>query len=118
MGAIICSAVFAARQLRWARHHAGVSQRELSRRTGIAQSTISRIEAGDFDPGVATFRTLLRGCGYDLELAPVRGYGVDRGQIAGQLSLSADERVRRGAASIAGLTRAGLLPGRAPAHAG
>ena len=91
--------MYAARQVRWARRHAGISQRELSRRTGVAQSTISRVETGELDPGVSTFRALLRGCGYDVELAPARGYGVDRGLIAGLLALPAEERLRRGVAS-------------------
>ena len=85
------------RLLRWARQHTGQSQQALSDVTGIAQSTISAIEEGRADPRYGTLRLLLRACGYDMELAKVRGYGVDRGALRAQLAMAPSERVRRAA---------------------
>jgi transcriptional regulator with XRE-family HTH domain len=87
------------RLLRWARLHTGQSQQVLATKTGTAQSTISDIEEGKTDPRFGTLRRLLRACGYDLELAPVRGYGVDRGALRVQLALSPSERALRAAAA-------------------
>jgi transcriptional regulator with XRE-family HTH domain len=86
--------MYSADLLRWARLHVGLSQQALAGKTGVAQSTISRIEAGDFDPRFSTLRILLRGCGYDFELIPARGYGVDRTQIRQQLGLTPTQRAR------------------------
>ncbi|HEV8638755.1 MAG TPA: helix-turn-helix transcriptional regulator [Chloroflexota bacterium] len=86
--------MYGARLLRWARLHTGQSQAQLAAKTGIAQSTISRIESGRFDPHVSVLRRLLRACGYDLELRPARGYGVNRGQIRSCLAQTPAERLR------------------------
>ena len=82
----------AARALRWARRRAGLTQRELSAKTGIPQSTIGRIESGAVDPRVATLTKLLRACGYDLEVEPLLGIGVDRSQLREMLALTPSER--------------------------
>jgi transcriptional regulator with XRE-family HTH domain len=84
--------MYAGRILRWARLHTRTSQQALSGKTGVAQSTISRIESGDFEPHVRLLRILLRACGYDLELAPTRGFGVDRSELRQQLSRTPTER--------------------------
>ena len=72
--------------------HVGLSQQALADKTRVAQPTISRIEAGDFDPHFSTLRSLLRGCGYDFEIGPARGYGVDRALIRQQLNRTPTER--------------------------
>ena len=82
-----------ARLVRWARLHTGQSQAQVSEKTGIAQSTISRIEGGKFDPHFSVVRRLLRACGYDLELGPALGYGVDRSEIRQGLRMAPAERV-------------------------
>jgi transcriptional regulator with XRE-family HTH domain len=87
------------RWLRWARLRAGKSQQQLSVETGIGQAAISDIERGLVDPHVRTLRLLLRACGQDVELAPARGYGVDRSMLRGQLALTPAERLRRSAAA-------------------
>lgn len=89
----------AGRWLRWARRRAGKSQQQLSAETGIGQAAISDIERGVVDPHVRTLRLLLRACGQDIELAPARGYGVDRSMLRGQLALTPAERLRRSAAA-------------------
>lgn len=87
----------AASQVNQARRAAALSQRELSRRTGVPQSAIARIERGRQVPRADTLEKLLRACGFELRLAPTRGGGVDRSQIEGWLKLSPAERLRRAA---------------------
>ena len=85
----------AARALRYARGRAGWSQRELAEKSGVPQSTIGRIEAGTVDPRVGTLNRLLRACGFELEVEPLLGQGVDRSQIRASLAISPAERVAR-----------------------
>lgn len=85
----------ASQALRWARLHAGLSQRALSVRTRIPQSTIARIEADGVDPRFNTLERLLQGCGCEMEVAPVLGHGVDRSLIRAFLRLSPTQRVAR-----------------------
>lgn len=58
--------------LREARSRAGLSQRELARRAGTAQSVVARIEGGHTDPSAATLLGLLAAAGFELatDLAP------------------------------------------------
>jgi len=83
----------AARLLRWARLTAGLSQRALAGRSGIPQATVGRIESGKTDPRCGTLSHLLRACGYDLDVEPLRGKGVDRSLIRSMLALTPDERI-------------------------
>ena len=83
----------AARALRWARLTAGLSQKDLAAKTGVPQSTVGRIEAGRTDPRSSTLIKLLRACGCDLEVEPLRGRGIDRSQIRALLALSPTERI-------------------------
>jgi transcriptional regulator with XRE-family HTH domain len=85
--------VKAARALRYGRRRAGLTQRELAQRTGVPQSTIGRIESGAVDPRVGTLTTLLRACGFDLEVAPLLGQGVDRSQVREHLEATPLERL-------------------------
>jgi transcriptional regulator with XRE-family HTH domain len=84
----------AARVLRRARRAAGLSQRGLAARSGIAQPAIARIESGAAKPRVDTLDRLLAACGVDLELARRLGAGVDRSQIRALLRLDPAERLR------------------------
>lgn len=86
----------AARILNMARRNAGMTQREMARRAGIPQSSISRIERGQISPTVDTLERLLRTC--DQELEPVRRSregDVDRTLIDERLRLTADQRIQR-----------------------
>ena len=88
----------AATYVNQARRAAGLSQRELSRRTGVPQSAIARIERGQQVPRADTLERLLDACGFELRLGPARGGGVDQREIKRFLGLSPGERVARGAA--------------------
>lgn len=77
-----------------ARRRAGFTQRTLAARSGIPQPTIAAIEAGRRQPRYDTLERLLRACGFDLELAPRKGVGVDRSLIVEMLRLSPVERIR------------------------
>lgn len=79
--------------VRKARRRAGLTQRALAARTGIAQPTIARIEQGKDDPRVSTVERLLQACGETLEAIPQLGIGVDRTEIDELLRLSPAERL-------------------------
>jgi transcriptional regulator with XRE-family HTH domain len=82
-----------------ARRAAGLSQRELSRRTGVPQSAITRIERGQQVPRADTLEKLLKACGFELRLGPARGGGVDTKEIDRFLQLTPAERLERAVAA-------------------
>jgi transcriptional regulator with XRE-family HTH domain len=51
-----------------ARVRAGLSQRELAARAGVAQSTIARIESGHADPAFSTLERLLAAAGLEMRI--------------------------------------------------
>jgi hypothetical protein len=57
--------------IRQARMRAGLSQVELSKRSGKDRAQIARWERDVVIPSLETLRELLQACGYDLELALV-----------------------------------------------
>jgi transcriptional regulator with XRE-family HTH domain len=78
-----------------ARRRAGLSQRELARRSGVPQPSISRIERGLGSPTVDTLERLLRACGMELEPVDRPGeHDVDRTLIWEQLRMSDSARAR------------------------
>ena len=79
--------------LRKARRRAGLSQRELAARTGVAQPTIARIERDLVDPLVGTLTRLLNACGEELEARPTLGAGVDRSGVRELLKMSPAQRL-------------------------
>ena len=85
----------AATYVNQARRAAGLSQRELSRRTGVPQSAIARIERGLQVPRADTLERLLKACGFELRLGPTRGGGVDQTVVDHWLGLSPAERLER-----------------------
>jgi transcriptional regulator with XRE-family HTH domain len=56
--------------LREARRRAGLSQRQLSRFTGVAESRISDYETGRHQPSAAILQRLLAGADHDLVAVP------------------------------------------------
>ncbi len=82
----------------WARGRAGFSQRELHRRTGVAQATISSIERGKSDPSMATLEKLLAACAAWVEARSAYGFdqdhrGCDLPQIRDNLKRSPAARL-------------------------
>ena len=51
-----------------ARHISGMTQKELSELTGIAQSDISKLENGSANPSLKTLQRLAEGMGMTLKL--------------------------------------------------
>lgn len=86
----------AARILRHARRRARLTQRALASASGIPQETIARIESGATQPRFDTLARLLEACGFELEITPRLGDGVDRSLIRWMLGLSAAERLEHG----------------------
>src|SRR5437867_470767 len=82
--------------LQGARRSAGLSQRELARRSGMPQAAVSRIERGVVSPTVATLDRLLRECGWELDALRRHGEGVDRTLIQARLRMSPAQRLRQG----------------------
>jgi transcriptional regulator with XRE-family HTH domain len=88
-----------------------VSQRSLAIRAGTSQSYISRVEAGDITPTLATAEHLLNCLGYRLPLRPERlPSRSDPAAFADQLSMTAEERMQSAAAlhNAAAEMKAGL----------
>lgn len=100
--------------VRTARRRAGLTQRELSRRSGIPQPTISRIERGLTSPTFDTLRPLIEAAGMEVQLAERAGVGVDRSQLRERLSVSPAERF---AAAVGGAQNISALIRHARAHA-
>src|SRR5438552_18476174 len=85
----------AARLLRVARAHAGLTQRELAARAGVPQPTIAAIETGAQDPRYRTLERLIRASGQELEVLPAAGVGVDQTQLPTTLRPAPARRVPR-----------------------
>lgn len=51
-----------------ARKQTGLTQKQLADKTGISQSDISKLEAGEGNPSVKTLQTLAEGMGMDLHI--------------------------------------------------
>ncbi|TME79228.1 MAG: helix-turn-helix domain-containing protein [Chloroflexi bacterium] len=84
----------AGRLVRYARRHAGLTQRALATRAGVPQPAIARIESGAISPRLNTLIELLAAADYTLELAPRTGEGIDRTLIRAALERSPEERIR------------------------
>ena len=95
----------AARLLRAARAHGGLTQRALAARAGLPQPTIAAIESGAQDPRYRTLERLIRACGQELDLLAAAGAGVDRTQFRTTLRLSPARRLSRAAAGARALRR-------------
>ncbi len=80
-----------ARQVRYARRRAGLTQRQLADRSGVAQPAIARIETGRSVPRVSTFTRLIAACGMSVEFRPAPD--VDRTAIRELLRLTPRERL-------------------------
>ncbi|MEO7119288.1 MAG: helix-turn-helix transcriptional regulator [Candidatus Limnocylindrales bacterium] len=82
----------AGRILGYARRRAGLTQRALAEQSGVPQETIARIESASQSPRFDTLAHLLAVCGFELEVDPKKGVGVDTSLIRFALSMSQAER--------------------------
>lgn len=98
----------AARTLKYARRKAGLSQRQLADRCGVAQPAIARIESGRVDPSISTLDRLLRSCGRELALEPRLGEGVDRSMLRELLKLTPGERAQLAVEEARNMAKLGL----------
>ncbi len=98
-------AVDAAAMLSMARRRAGLSQRELARRAGVPQATISRIENAVVSPTFDTLEPLIRACGMELQIGEREGAGVDRSQFTERLRLSPAQRADLAVGAAAAVRR-------------
>lgn len=99
-----------------ARRRAGLTQRELAQRVGVAQQEIARLERGGSRPSLDRLQTILVGCGLDLNVGlrtVDHSYDV---HIQGLLDLSPDERLamQLGAANNSRAARALALDAGPP----
>jgi transcriptional regulator with XRE-family HTH domain len=83
------------RILRDARRRAGVSQRQLAIRTGIAAPAISRIENGHESPSFERFTTLMGALGFEpaVELGPLPGSQANPIHLAAEAQLTPSQRL-------------------------
>jgi transcriptional regulator with XRE-family HTH domain len=84
----------AARIVRYARRRGGLTQRALAEKAGVPQETIARIESGRVSPRFDTLAHLLAVSGFELEVEPKLGIGIDVSQIRQMLAMTPSERAR------------------------
>lgn len=79
-----------------ARMRAGLTQRELAKKAGTAQSVVARIELGETSPSWTTLLRLLKAAGHTL-LPVLKRTEIDRSlldDVPRILSLTPEERLR------------------------
>lgn len=84
-----------ANRLRLMRETAGISQRELARKVGVSNGTISQIEKGNSDPSVGLLKQILEG----LELS-ISDFFEERSHTREKIFFSADDFVDVGSGSV------------------
>ena len=78
-----------------ARRSAGLSQRALAARAGVAQQEIARYERGRVTPSLERLRALIAACGLELTFALTRADDSYDEQIAAALALTPARRLER-----------------------
>lgn len=78
-----------------ARRRAGLSQRELAARAGVAQQEIARYERGRVTPSLERLRSLIAACGLELTFGLARADDSYDHQITQALALTPRERLER-----------------------
>jgi transcriptional regulator with XRE-family HTH domain len=82
--------------IREARLRAGLSQGELSERSGKDRAQIARWERDVVQPSFETLRELFRACGFDLELSlvPYEADGQEDARVRKSLLRTPQERIQ------------------------
>jgi HTH-type transcriptional regulator/antitoxin HipB len=91
--------------VRTARRRKGLTQRELSHRTGISQPMISSIERGLQDPRYSTLERILAAVDQEIDVVERAGRGVDRSQFVESLRLEPLQRLRNGVSASKAIDR-------------
>ena len=78
-----------------ARRSAGLSQRDLAARAGVAQQEIARYERGRVMPSLERLRALVAACGLELTVGLTRADDSYDRQIAAALALAPTQRLER-----------------------
>jgi DNA-binding phage protein len=73
----------------------GLTQRQLSEKTGVQQSEISRIEAAHANPTLATVSVLARALGSEFRLVTDEGNASKRGAVARRRMAGSHKRAAR-----------------------
>lgn len=81
--------------VREARRRAGLTQRELAEKAATTQSAIARLEGGRTAPSFETVLSLVRHCGFDLDVMLVERDYSDMWQADDALNLTPAQRVER-----------------------
>jgi transcriptional regulator with XRE-family HTH domain len=81
--------------IREARTRAGLTQTELSKRSGRDRSVIARWEQGTISPPVESLLACVHACGYDLPLVLVPLDESADGELRESLMVPPSERVKR-----------------------
>lgn len=84
----------AARLVRDARRHAGLTQAELAERLGTTQSAVAKLERPDANPTVRTLERAVGATGHRLQLiAPAFGDGADVSLLRQALRRTPGQRI-------------------------
>jgi transcriptional regulator with XRE-family HTH domain len=97
-----------------ARRSAGLSQRELAARAGVAQQEIARYERGRVTPSLEKLRSLIAACGLELTFGLARADHSYDEQIVAALKLSPTKRLERALRDAQPLRAARAQAGGAP----
>lgn len=81
--------------VREARRRAGLTQRALAERAGTTQSAIARVESGRTAPSLESVLSLVRDCGFDLDVMLVERDDSDMLQAEVLSRLTPTERIKR-----------------------
>ncbi len=87
------SAMDAAGMVKMARRRAGLSQRELARRSGVTQPTVSRVESGRMSPTFDTLSALVEACGMQVAVVDRGSDGADVAMVQDLLRMTPAERL-------------------------
>lgn len=82
--------------IKLARHDGGLSQRELARRAGTSQATLSAYESGRKSPSLDTLARIVRAAGQDLRIQVVPYDDHDDAMAAYEAALPAKTRAAIG----------------------
>jgi transcriptional regulator with XRE-family HTH domain len=100
--------------IKQARYRSGLSQRELARRAGTSQATLSAYESGRKSPSLDTLARIVRASGQDLRITVVPQDGHDEVMARFEASLPARVKERYRARELAELNRARKQRGLPP----